>query len=1078
MDKNDDVKKNLLVNAPEEIRLTDDFGKEPEVIEQPTDVPVAVDSEQKGNDLFGTTTLKVSRDNDDYWAELEVRFSWSASGDLFTCEAQRYRARNNGNKRGNVYLSLSSSGSWGYVELTNDDAIQDGEWHTISGGGSVAGNFNYAWINFKFLYHRKSTRDVEMSVGYQKGFTIPVPTITWLKNVTASPFTMTGAGGIHQAGIIRVRKANSNATPANAHIQFDGKWSAVVDFPTELVQFDTQAWQQVGTKSSEYRNWTVYRARFTSPANLEVLPISAVTFRGTAAPGSTVAVVSADYGTALAQPVVGSSSMTWQAGMTAQWPSGPLTVVARISDLGYTTVFTTPVTFRVLGHPVVKAADAPQDQIFTLTGSNGLIGATVEIYEDLASVSLGKSAVLTSNQWAVGLKELRPGPISLVAEQTFNGVNSGRSAPTGFKIRPPAFVKVNVEFTPDGSIRFSGTAHPDATVVITAPGSPVRPPPEIVATGGNWTTIATGWPFGIYSLNIVQKVRDGASGWIESLSYVFQVQKQLPDVSDVGYTQDYQPTFSGKGHNGATVQPRKPNSADLEAPAVVVASGQWSSKASAVWGPVFEREVHIKQVLDEHESPNWVVLKVTIPPLAPGLEPPVEEGLSPFFKGTCWPGATVNITFSDDPTSYAATVQGELWTFRRSTDFDPGVHTVSVTQRFAEQNSLAADATFTVQIPMLKPRITAPAAGDEVGSDVEICGNNGMQFATMQLYNALFDRAVGNPLHLENSGDWCITLSDLEFGQFTVYAVQKLDSRESERSENHALKVVLLPPRITTPEAGGKLAREATLEGTGRAGGWVDVWLDGDDEPWQRNITVGANNLWRREVELPVGCHTLRARQSFDDNGTVHESACTDWMSFNVVPAAPFIETPVEGEPIGPQAVVSGFGVRGDTITVTLIGGAHSVLASTIVGEDRTWSVMCDCAAVTGGDYQLEAVASLDTFESGAAQRAVVLGVFLPILDEPAPGAWGVLPLQFAGRGRQGIGTLASWYNPEVLLTAELAIVGGQWRGESIRALPEGGNWYRFRQTITDGAAGETISARVVSARFEVELTRAPGKYR
>ncbi|MBC3271324.1 hypothetical protein HU765_15375 [Pseudomonas sp. SWRI81] len=738
--------------------------------------------------------------------------------------------------------------------------------------------------------------------------------------------------------------------------------------------------------------------------------------------------------------------------------------------------------FYVLGPPCIESPTSLQ-----IVDTTSLFKGAVRIADDSSVVirSENTSAQIqtpvnsSSGEWSTSFT-LTPGPHSIVCWQIYKGQPSVSNIPFGIRVRPD---KPTGTHTQHGdTITFSGTGHYDPKLItqvqfsVTAGGGDAPPTVTIPATG-KWESSVAGWDFGSYTVEVIQKIGDGANGWIESHPFRFTVNHLLPDVSDVKYTRDYQPTFSGKGYNGATVQPRKPNSADLEAPAVVVASGQWSSKALAVWGPVFEREVHIKQVLDEHESPNWVVLKVTIPPLAPGLEPPVEEGLSPFFKGTCWPGATVNITFSDDPTSYAATVQGELWTFRRSTDFDPGVHTVSVTQYFAQQTSVAVDATFTVQIPMLKPRITAPAAGDEVGSDVEICGNNGMQFATMQLYNALFDRAVGNPLHLENSGEWRITLSDLEFGQFTVYAVQTLDSRDSERSENHALKVVLLPPRITTPEAGGKLAREAALEGTGRAGGWVDVWLDGDDEPWQRNITVGWNSLWRREVELPVGSHTLRVRQSFDDNGTVHESACTDWMSFDVVPAAPFIETPVEGEAIGRQAVVSGFGVPGDTVTVTLAEGARSVLASTIVREDRTWSVMCDCAAVAGGRYQLQAVASLDTFESVEARRAVVLGIFLPILDEPAPGSWVVHPLQFAGRGRQGIGTLVSWYNPEVFWAPELAIVDGQWRGESIRALPEGGNWYRFRQTITDGAAGETISAWVDSARFEVERTRAPGRY-
>ncbi|MBC3208015.1 hypothetical protein HU755_14530 [Pseudomonas sp. SWRI111] len=983
-------------------------------------------------------------------------------------------------------------------EIKSPDSLsQDAQWHlyenviSVPYRSSAAGGLRNR-MNIRVDYDG-TNNDVEPHEGWGlEVYPAATPIIANVEDGDQVPdtFVISGYNGLRDGRIRIYLFYGSESELGVEHVFSDGSWFSTVRFPASMEQGYLSAEQQVGNETStrsrriRIKHYIAPKIDYPPPGSV-FLAGSALKVKGVGTPGRDIDVMKPG-GSILHASAKVEADLTWEGDFNSKnYPNGgQVDMTAGHRGLPD---WTLAQTFVLLGLPIIEAPvpSSETDRRGPISGF-GVPGANVEVFKDLNhAIRIGQAQVRSDSTWKIESFEndMTPGPFSIVARQSLSTITTDVGEPRGFKVRPPMLDVPDVTYSSAGTVIFNGTGHhsPDRETQVqfaVKSGSGTAPPNAVVKAIGTWETTATDWSFGSYTVEVIQKIGDGANGWIESLPLTLDVEKALPDVSDVGYTKDYQPTFSGKGHNGATVQPRKPNSADLEAPAVVVASGQWSSKALAVWGPVFEREVHIKQVLDEHESPNWVVLKVTIPPLAPGLEPPVEEGLSPFFKGTCWPGATVNITFSDDPTSYAATVQGELWTFRRSTDFDPGVHTVSVTQRFAEQDSLAADATFTVQIPMLKPRITAPAAGDEVGSDVEICGNNGMQFATMQLYNALFDRAVGNPLHLENSGEWRITLSDLEFGQFTVYAVQTLDSRDSERSENHALKVVLLPPRITTPEAGGKLAREAALEGTGRAGGWVDVWLDGDDEPLQRNITVGWNSLWRREVELPVGSHTLRVRQSFDDNGTVHESACTDWMSFDVVPAAPFIETPVEGEAIGRQAVVSGFGVPGDTVTVTLAEGARSVLASTIVREDRTWSVMCDCAAVAGGRYQLQAVASLDTFESVEARRAVVLGIFLPILDEPAPGSWVVHPLQFAGRGRQGIGTLVSWYNPEVLLAPELAIVGGQWRGESIRALPEGGNWYRFRQTITDGAAGETISARVVSARFEVELTRAPGKYR
>ncbi|MGD6955930.1 hypothetical protein, partial [Bacillus thuringiensis] len=113
------------------------------------------------------------------------------------------------------------------------------------------------------------------------------------------------------------------------------------------------------------------------------------------------------------------------------------------------------------------------------------------------------------------------------------------------------------------------------------------------------------WPLGTYNVSVIQKIADNASGWIDSLPLTFEVKNILPDVSDVQFTNDYQPTFSGKGFSRALVQPRRPNSPYLEAPEVEVVGGRWSTKASTVWGPSFERQVHIKQFLDGHQSPNW-----------------------------------------------------------------------------------------------------------------------------------------------------------------------------------------------------------------------------------------------------------------------------------------------------------------------------------------------------------------------------------------------------------------------------------------------------------------------------------------
>ena len=751
---------------------------------------------------------------------------------------------------------------------------------------------------------------------------------------------------------------------------------------------------------------------------------------------------------------------------------------------GATSVPSVQRNFYVIDPPRITSPGLTQtvDMTSTFTGTVVAgISSAVAVRSENTQAQISIPTDAATGAWSASFT-LTPGPHSIVGTHTYLGVTSLTSQPFGIRVRTG---KPTVTYTQaNETITFSGTGHFDEKLrteieftILESPAGPmpVAPPNAQVQRNGTWSTAVTGWKLGTYEINAVQKIRDNAGGWIESLPLTFEVKNILPDVSDVQFTNDYQPTFSGKGFNGATVYLHRPNSGDHEAPPVAVNGGQWSSKAYTVWGPSFEREVHIKQFLNVHQSPNWFVLKVTIAPQAPGLNDPEDEGLSPRFSGTCWPGATVNIEYSDEPgIVHQGVVIGDMWQFRRDKDFAPDIsHTVTVTQLAAQQTSEPASRTFIVRRPMVTPVITQPPDGSEVGRVVTVEGTMGMVGATLQLRDKRFGRPLGEPKVLSQDGDWSIDLTLLEFRLYTFDAQQTLDGRPSLYSDEHELTVVLLPPEFLQPTQNGKLPRTALLKGTGMRGGAVEVCLQGLTEPLLSNVVVDWQGIWQAEVTLPVGSKTIWARQRFmDESGTLQESKDSEPLHFDVVPAAPFIETPVEGNAIGQQVVVCGFGVPGDTVTVTLVGATRSEPASGIVQENRTWSVMLDASPPDGGLYRLEAVASLDGFESFETLRSVILGTFVPALDEPAPGRWVSHPVQFSGKGRPGVGAVVSWYNPDVQWVPQLPVDGEQWRGDAARALPLGGNWYRFRQTLTDAADDATMSDWADSARFEVEAAR------
>ncbi|MBF6032574.1 hypothetical protein H8F23_04840 [Pseudomonas sp. P155] len=751
------------------------------------------------------------------------------------------------------------------------------------------------------------------------------------------------------------------------------------------------------------------------------------------------------------------------------------TILAQQSLNGGHSDWGDPQEFYLIGPPVFTApkpnpASPPivdMKSMFEGTGATGFYQNRVDVYSE----QMGSDPVVVG--WphpdtGVWRREgtLTPGPHSIFGTQTVKGITSINSEPFGIRVRPG---KPTVEYTfNQETMTFSGSGYYDQHLetqiqfaIKRYPGEkpPNTPPNVIVRADCSWTTTSTGWTFGIYSVEVVLKIQDNASGWIESQPYELEIRNNMPDVTDVTYTKAYRPVFSGKGYNGATVSFYHPGGDLKVAPDAVVSGGIWSSTANEYWGPVKDREVHIQQCIEEHCSLNRVVLKVSIPPLPPTVDEPPREGLTPTFRGTCLEGATVSITFRGDDNVYSGIVEKDTWTFQRPEPFPADVsQTIYVTQAAAGQNSEAQSRDFTLQPAMLKPVITYPVESADVEPDVMIQGIEGVSGATMKLHESQFQQEIAEA-QLVEGGTWAIQLTGLKFGEFTIFAQQERNGRPSERSDHRTFNVVVPPPQITTPQAGDKLTRTATLRGTGFPSAQVEVWFKGADAPWLSDITVPTSGNWQREVTLPVGNYIIQARQLFTENNRTHESSFTEDLTYDVVPAAPFVETPIEGEQVGRQVVVSGFGVPGDTVTVTL----GSAAPSTVVLDDRTWSINVE--AQIDGDMVLQVTSVLDGFESGAASRKVVAGLYLPVIAEPAAGRWVQHPVAFAGTGEGGVGQIVSWFNPEQKWTPLITVSGNAWRGESAVSLAPGGKWCRFRQTLTPGTR---VSDWAESARFEV----------
>jgi len=720
--------------------------------------------------------------------------------------------------------------------------------------------------------------------------------------------------------------------------------------------------------------------------------------------------------------------------------------------------------------PVITAPEGIQETTFTLSGIDARKGGSVIVYREFSGV-VGMTPVLSTTVWSTSIT-LPPGPNSLVVFLSVDGIDYPRGSPRAFKIRPPTLQEPTVTYS-GTTVTFSGNGYYDPALdseihftIDDGPGQVPAPANVEVTPDGTWQTPALQWPLGTYKVTVIQKIADNASGWIDSHACQFDVKHWIPQVSEVTHTPTYRPVFSGKGYTGATVRFIRPDGWEI-APSTVVVNERWSSATLDELGPTKDQTIGIHQSIANVGAPEPLVYSFSIPPQAPGLNDPQENGQSPIFTGTCWPGAEVLLAFNGDGRYVAETDEGQ-WRYEKPGGFVPGQYTVSVTQIAAEQESVAVRKDFTVSRSVLKPQIDTPLEGAVVAADLIVTGSNGMAGASMQLRDAQYGNALGQPLDLTANGPWSINLTDLSRRWYTIDAQQTLEEQKSEPSDPRAFTVALLAPQITVPEQDGTMPRDGRIEGTGWRGAYVEIWDVDANVQLAADIEVQPDGSWHWELKQLTGPHQLWARQAFA--GTRSEESPI--RSYRVVPNAPSIETPTADDHVGRRVWVCGFGVPGDKVLATL-GDARG---EAVVADNRTWSMLLNLS-VAGGNHALQVIASSAEFQSEPTLQQLAVGTYLPVIEAPQPGRQVDRNPWFRGHGRPGVGQLVSWFNPEVVWLEHVPVDGGQWQGQSGQSLPAGGTWCWFHQTLTDDQ-GETVSERVLSSRFEVDAGDAPAKQR
>ena len=600
------------------------------------------------------------------------------------------------------------------------------------------------------------------------------------------------------------------------------------------------------------------------------------------------------------------------------------------------------------------------------------------------------------------------------------------AAPTGIRLDAGSDSGVRGDgLTNDSTPTLTGKAEPNAEVTIrNAAGTPVatarvsagRAVVQVsgLATQGEYA--ATGW-IADAAGNVGPDSGAPARFVLDTVAPVAPTATLAP-ASDSGaagdnVTNDRTPTISGTGAAGDTVRVTLPGGAVLAT--TVAVDGTWSvtpSDAQALALGSNTLSVTATDAAGNRSSPTSLVLSiVTLGPQAPTvtLDPASDSGVrgdrltndtTPMISGTGTAGDTIRVTLPGGAVLATTVAADGTWSVTpgNAQALANGPSTVTVTALDPAGNaSSTIPLTITVDtaapstpVAVLDPSSDSGALGDNVTNDrtptISGTGTAGDTIRVTLPGGAVLATTVAP------DGTWSVTPGDaqaLATGSSTLSVTATDPAGNISAAANLVLSVVTLGPQAPTAAldpasdsgAGGdRLTNDTTptISGTGTAGDTIRVTLPGGAV---LSTTVAADGTWSvtpgNAQALPNGPNALTVI-AVDPAGN---ASATIPLTITVDSAAP--STPVavldpssdsgaRGDNVTNDRTptLSGTGTAGDTIRVTLPGGA--VLATT-VAADGTWSVTpSDAQALAPGSNTLSITATDAAGNSSAAANLVL----------------------------------------------------------------------------------------------------------
>lgn len=1021
---------------------------------------VIADSEQTNSDLF--TEAVISASNGEYWAKLKVSWSWNGPGTTFTCSTVWYQALNNGETGGNVRILVEAGTSNKWEQELIGNANQNGNENGLVRSESITATSNMARITFGYKYDRDNVSDKDMHNHIDVYYAPLAPTIDSVKNVVTPVLKVTGGGGVHNA---RVVLDDGAGTIGSGTVGVDGRWEVTPDKQGNSVSFT--AYQIYANRNSARTGYvTYYRAALTSPVANQVVPVNKLVFQGIAAPNTSMKVVKHGVGTSWSNSVNTGSGTSWQAPAlgTVSFPSGITQATVEIDNQQRYTNF---VTLKVLGYPVIiePANGTTLEMAFTITGNNGLAGSQITLFKHPTDFSLGTTHVLTGTTWSLPVT-LEPGPHSVVGEQYWPGISSGRGTPVLYLIRPE---KPTLEVTQKGeTLELSGTGYNGAKLDIHKSGDGVTVYLTTTVSNGAWKIdVPENWLPARYTLTARQSVSDGNNGRIYNSGWSLEKTFTLlpPKPTDVSVTANGQkPTFNGRGNQwnttrgtcvmfkgGQDMRPSVPES-------TVGTDGLWTTTATADLPPGtynLTARQWVNNLWSLDSLPRSLIIQTPPPVLTPITGP---TGQRPQIKGTMWNSSKVVVSVTGRPPE-TATTTGTSFHLNATSDWAPGTYTVSVTAEFGGQTSTPSTQSLIVKAP--KPQIDTSGPVPLIA----VISGKGWPGCRVKIFTTAGNQELGAD-DVKTDGTFEITLLKQAPGDQTLFAMQYErgnPANASVESDRVAVKFGVPTAAVTVPAEGGRTPRVSTFSGTTTAtSGTVELWLG--NTLLADKIVINAGTWSARGIQLAAG---LKAVLVYIRDGVDLSVATT--RNVKVVPEELKIDSPLTGQNIGRQLWISGVGAfPGDQVIVKRLGAPHDFPPVT-VDEHGHWT--------TYFQHNMTATNTIAAIaRAGAGLDSDVSDPITPKLlhapshiTQPQAGdRVGTKPI-FAGLARpRATVTIAQWFNSAIVLATTVAGDDGYWEVQSTVALAEGGARVKMRDTH-DAQHSEWRE----SERFEVKAAVA-----